>query len=230
MKKCNKCHMELEETSFPFSLTGDKTRRIGFCEDCNAKVKAYNKKYREDADSAKVLASAKKRWRESDHGIEVTAKYQSSQLNKDAQSKYWKSSKGKLAVDRRLTKHRHSIDLQIGFWQLLTGSRNTSSVVFRCTEFKSAAQVVAHIEHTRLNSMAWKDYGTTWEIDHKIPRSAYNHDDPEDVMRCWSCANVRACWKSANRSKNDQICPELVREVPVGYHPKSWSGVGSSVV
>jgi len=220
MKRCNKCHMELEETSFPFSRTGDKTRRIGFCEDCNVKVKAYNKRYREDPDGAEVLASAKKRWRESDHGIEVTQEYRGSQLNKDAQSKYWKSSKGKEAVDRRLAKHRHSIDIQIGFSQLVSGARKKSSVVFRCTEFKTASAVIFHVKSTLLDGMKWQDYGTTWEIDHKIPRSAYNHDDAEDVLRCWSRANVRACWKTANRSKNAQLCPTLVQEVPIAYHPK----------
>jgi len=221
--------MELEETSFPFSQTGDKTRRIGFCEDCNVKVKAYNKRYREDPDGAEVLASAKKRWRESDHGIEVTQQYRGSQLNKDAQSKYWKSNKGKEAVDRRLTKHRHSIDIQIGVSQLVSGKRKKSAVVFRCTEFKTAAALIAHVKSTLLDGMQWKDYGATWEIDHKIPRSAYNHDDPEDVLRCWSRANVRACWKRTNRSKNALLCPALVQEVPVAYHPKSGLGIGSSV-
>lgn len=40
MNKCNKCHTELEEPSFPFNPTGGKTRRIGFCENGNAKTKA----------------------------------------------------------------------------------------------------------------------------------------------------------------------------------------------
>lgn len=230
MKKCNKCHLELKDESFPFRLTGDKTVRIGFCEDCNAKVKAYNKKYREDPESSKVLASAKSKWRHSEHGTNVTKEYRNSQLNKDAQAKYWKSSKGKVSVKRRLTKHRHSIDIQIGFSQLLSGARKKSSVVFRCTEFKTAEAVVAHVKSTLVNGMKWKDYGITWEVDHKIPRSSYDHDDPEDVLRCWSHANVRACCKTTNRSKNCQLCPELVQEVPTTYHPKSWLGIGSSVV
>ena len=222
MKTCNKCRQELPETEFPFSKTGDSIRRIGFCHDCNVKVKAYNKQYREDPESAKVMSNAKKRWSGSEHGIAVTAAYRDSDMNKAAQSKYWKSPKGKVAVANRLKNHRHSIDLQIGFWHLLAGGRKTSSVVFFNTEFKSKHDVVNHIESVKLDSMHWNEYGVTWEIDHKIPRSEYNHDDPEDVLRCWSHENVRACCIRANRSKNSKVIPALRDEVPVSKWPKKW--------
>ena len=136
--------------------------------------------------------------------MQVTEEYQGSQLNKEAQAKYWKSAKGKEAVQRRLTKHRHSIDIQIGFSQLVSGSRKKSSVVFRCTEFKTAAAVIRHVKSTLLDGMRWSEYGSTWEIDHKIPRSAYDHDDPEDVLRCWSRANVRACCYCSSSSLRAQ--------------------------
>ena len=229
MKKCNKCKSEFPDSQFPFSSTGDKTKRIGFCTDCNVKVKEYNTKYRKDPKGAKVIAKAKERWKKSDRGIAITKVYSNGQLNKDAQSKYWKSEKGKLACHSRLTKHRHSIDLQIGFWQLLSGSRKTSAVVFRCTEFKSANDVLAHVKSTLSNSSKWEDYGSLWEIDHIIPRSAYNHDDPEDVYRCWSRGNIRSCTKVENRSKNCSIDRALVEAVPLHLHPKQWSSGGSSV-
>ena len=223
MKTCNKCKNTFPDAQFPFSLTGDKTRRIGFCIDCNVKVKAYNKKYREDPKSALVLASCKKRWRDSDHGKAVTHTYVRSDMNKEAQAKYWATDNGKEAARRRLEKHRHSIDLQIGFSQLLSGSRKVSGVVFRCTEFKSAEEVKAHVYSTLQPNMRPEDYGSTWEVDHKIPRSEYDHDDPEDVYRCWSRANIRASWITDNRSKNCSVVPNVVATVPHGMRPKRWA-------
>lgn len=223
MKICNKCKQLLPDAQFPFSLIGDKTRRIGFCVDCNVKVKAYNKHSREDPRASLVLKTAKKRWRDSEHGQEVTHTYVHGDMNKEAQARYYTSEKGKDTAAKCRAKHRHSIDLQIGFSQLLSGSRETSSVVFRCTEFKSAEEVREHVHSTLDPSMRVDDYGVTWEVDHKIARCEYDHDDPEDVLRCWSRANIKAEWITDNRSKNSRIVESVVATVPHGQRPKQWS-------
>lgn len=220
VKKCNRCGQCKLLVEFPFSATGDKTRRIGFCEPCQQLVKDYNKKYRQSPDSASVLATCKKRWNESDHGKAVTSEYRKSDMNKEAQSKYAKSEEGKSKAKAFRDDNRLSIDLQIGISHLLT-SRNTSKVVFNNTEFKSKADVVTFFrKQCELKGFDFAKYGIDWSVEHKIPRIAYDHDDPEDVLRCWSRNNMTVATPTENKSKNAKIEPAVAKEVPRASWPK----------
>lgn len=227
MKECNRCHLLKTDEEFPFSTKGDKTKRIGFCEPCNIVVKEKNAARRADPVKHKQDLAGKKRYRDSAHGAAKIKEFNCSEQNKKCQQKYWKSNKGKESVQRRLAKHRKSIDLQIGVWQLLSGSRKTSSVVFNRTEFKTSKQLSDHLKSTFPpgSQFSMENYGVAWEVDHKIPRSAYDHDDDDDTKRCWSAANMWACTPKTNKAKNDDIDIELASTVPQQFWPKAWQGV-----
>jgi len=216
-----------DDEEFPLSTKGDKTKRIGFCAPCNVIVKEKNAARRADPVKHKQDIAGKKRYRDSAHGAAKVKEFSASSKNKDCQRKYWRSEKGKQSVNRRLVKHRKSINLQIGVWHLLSGCRKTSSVVFNRTEFKTSTQLSDHMKSTFPPSaqFSMENYGTAWEVDHKIPRSAYDHDDDDDTNRCWSKANMRACGSKTNKEKNDSIDIELAYTVPEQFWPKAWHGV-----
>lgn len=64
-----------------------------------------------------------------------------------------------------------------------------------------------HLEKHFLKGMSWDNYGTDWEIDHKIPKVAFNYEHPEDIdfRKAWGLKNLQPLWKSANRRKYDKI-------------------------
>ncbi len=55
--------------------------------------------------------------------------------------------------------------------------------------------------------MSWENYGTVWEIDHKIPIAAFNFERPEDIdfKKCWELKNLRPLEIYKNRSKQARI-------------------------
>lgn len=71
----------------------------------------------------------------------------------------------------------------------------------------SSQDLMDHLERLFQPGMTWDNYGEVWEIDHKIPRSAFNYEAPEDIdfSRCWSLGNLQPLWKSENRSKRDKL-------------------------
>lgn len=68
-------------------------------------------------------------------------------------------------------------------------------------------QLKAHIESLFKPGMTWENYGTVWEIDHKMPIAAFNFDSPEHVefRLCWSLENLQPLGVSENRSKGAKI-------------------------
>mgnify|MGYP001573329522 CR=1 FL=1 len=63
-----------------------------------------------------------------------------------------------------------------------------------------------HLERQFRGSMGWINYGE-WEIDHRIPISAFNFDcsDHIDFRRCWALSNLQPLWAKENLSKNDKL-------------------------
>eukprot|EP00966_Prymnesium_polylepis_P185566 4301550-Prymnesium_polylepis.1 len=72
-------------------------------------------------------------------------------------------------------------------------------------------------------NLRFEDHGITWEVEHKIPLSAYDHDKAEDVRRCWSPENMRACSKIENRKKSYKIYDHLCLEVGTDKYPIAWN-------
>jgi len=63
-----------------------------------------------------------------------------------------------------------------------------------------------HLEKQFTKGMSWDNYGE-WEIDHKIPISAFNFDSPEhlDFKRCWALSNLQPMWGTENRIKGYKL-------------------------
>jgi hypothetical protein len=70
------------------------------------------------------------------------------------------------------------------------------------------------------------NYGKTgvWEIDHRIPQEAYNFDDPNDILRCWSARNVRGISREENSRKKMALLDDQMEYVGADCFPASWGG------
>lgn len=68
-------------------------------------------------------------------------------------------------------------------------------------------QLKNHLEKRFEPGMTWENYGTFWEIDHKIPVSVFNFSKPEDIdfRLCWSLKNLQPLESKQNRCKGTRL-------------------------
>jgi len=69
-------------------------------------------------------------------------------------------------------------------------------------------QLKKHLEKQFKAGMTWENYGKGgWEIDHKIPQTAFNYEKPEDddFKKCWALKNLQPLWAKENILKGNKI-------------------------
>tara|TARA_R100001594_G_scaffold128839_1_gene167278 strand:- start:1161 stop:2159 length:999 start_codon:yes stop_codon:yes gene_type:complete len=64
-----------------------------------------------------------------------------------------------------------------------------------------------------------------FHIDHKIPVSAYNLNDKDDIKNCFNPINLQWLNATDNCSKGNKIIKSLIKTLPTEIYPKSWGGV-----
>jgi 5-methylcytosine-specific restriction endonuclease McrA len=95
--------------------------------------------------------------------------------------------------------------------QGLTKSIHTMEAI-GCTDEFIQNHLASQFWTTRPNSkdpnaptvMTIENYGEEWEIDHIIPKSSFDHSDPEQVKLCWNYTNLQPLWWEDNLIKSDK--------------------------
>ena len=62
-----------------------------------------------------------------------------------------------------------------------------------------------HLEKTFKPGMTRKNYGKVWEMDHIIPCSSFDLNNPEEQIKCFNYKNLQALTPYENRAKSDKI-------------------------
>jgi hypothetical protein len=64
-----------------------------------------------------------------------------------------------------------------------------------------------HLEKQFTTEMTWENYGTVWVVDHKIPKSVFNYEKPEDIdfKKCWALPNLQPLEKIENIKKSNKL-------------------------
>lgn len=65
-----------------------------------------------------------------------------------------------------------------------------------------------HIEVQFKKGMDWENYGTVWHLDHHIPVSAFDPENPREWEACWHFSNLKPLNKKDNLRKGKKICLE----------------------
>ena len=68
-------------------------------------------------------------------------------------------------------------------------------------------QLMVHLEKQFTSKMLWENYGSYWHLDHKIPITAFNFQETEDIdfSRCWALNNLQPLEKITNIRKGNKI-------------------------
>tara|TARA_B110001450_G_C17556339_1_gene454813 strand:- start:125 stop:835 length:711 start_codon:yes stop_codon:yes gene_type:complete len=93
------------------------------------------------------------------------------------------------------------------------------------SDFAGIDDVQSHFASKMTGCMTLANHGSVWHIEHGVAICWYDHDDPEDVQRCWSKANLSAMLASENREKWYKIDDAIANSVGPSNWPKSWNGV-----
>ena len=224
-RRCTRCKRDLSPCAFNRSPAGTLRKH---CRDCNAKNKTYretspvyvaysatdDRKAMNSANSARYRASPKgkayiKKWNKTEKGLANKKKC------RDNENERVRNDTG-----RRLEKRLHH-----RFWSMMKGQRMNSVTMWENTEFADA-DLMTHLEPLLVGEMTLDNYGPLWHIEHAIPCVAYDHSNPQDVLRCWSRANIRPLLGLENRKKRCKIIPSLCLAVGADYWPVAWGGRG----
>jgi hypothetical protein len=94
------------------------------------------------------------------------------------------------------------------------GAHHASSLIGCSTK-----QLAKHLESQFSKGMSWENYGIEgWHVDHILPCSSFNHNDPRHVAQCWHWTNLRPLWAKENMLKSDEITEPQMNLMLGGLH------------
>lgn len=68
----------------------------------------------------------------------------------------------------------------------------------------SIPEFKAHLEEQFEQGMTWENYGK-WEIDHILPLSSFNLENPEELKKACHYSNMQPLWKADNIRKGAKL-------------------------
>lgn len=217
LKKCKQCNEEKDESLFP------KTGRL--CKACKKLYWAdyYQKNrteirqaYAEDNSYAKEYYQAnKEKIKAKEVDPEWWADYyaRNGERIREQTRSYYQENRDKVHARRRkYVSQRYKEDIQYRLSMQLR--RRFSSAVQGKTKGGSAVrdlgctivELKAHLESKFWPGMTWDNYGLKgWHIDHIIPLSSFNLEDPDQVKKACHYTNLQPLWAEDNLKKGDKI-------------------------
>jgi hypothetical protein len=63
---------------------------------------------------------------------------------------------------------------------------------------------IKHLENSFDDKINWDTFAT-WDIDHIIPQTSFDHTDPLQVKLCWHYTNLRPLTRPDNIAKSDKL-------------------------
>ncbi len=143
-------------------------------------------------------------------------RFRGSEKFKRSKKKYCQSTHGKAQMSKeqaiRYARGKIAYRLTTEMGNVLAGRRNYTCMITH-TSFESTEEFREHISSTWAEGMNWSNFGQgadKWSVGHKIPKSKYDFDNPEDVRRCWSKQNVAAQWWADNKAQSSSLPSQAV--------------------
>lgn len=182
-KRCSTCMVVKEAVCFPLSK--------GQCTDC--------------------INSRRCDHRTTDRGQKTMQRQNKSKSHAKARLKWQRTDSGRSSMKRRNSNSRkirkedpgrhleHNIMVKVRL--MVKGTRKGSATVQKHTGFRDRHHIIDHLQSMFTEDMSFDNYGRYgWHVGHRIPRSAYDKDNPVDVLRCWNPDNIFPQWGDENIS------------------------------
>lgn len=226
--QCIRCHKTKPNSEFGQRKWKGELVRVRSCRDCAEKACKVQKMFSKTEKGKAII----KNWNSSNGHSEALARYQKTDGYKHAVSKYEKTDKNKAKQKRRHDKIMADAGKKLmkmmtnRISDQMAGRRKESGTLASFTSFASADEARVHFESTFKHGMSMDNYGTAWEIEHRIAKKWYDSSDEDDVRRCWNARNLCALAPKENNNKRIRIPSEdELYQIGVDFWPKSWNGV-----
>jgi hypothetical protein len=210
-KKCPCCN-EIKGLS---EFYKNKKSNLGVTSHCKKCLCERSKKYANDHQEQKRKSD--KEWRiiNREHKARVERERYHKNPEKQIQNaKKWKASNpektkeiGRKKMAKYLATEKGKLSNYVAaiIRQAVHGgkaNRNWNSLV----DF-TVDQLRIHLEKLFQSGWTWENYGTAWEIDHKMPISIFNYKTPDDLdfRLCWSLKNLQPLSVADNRKKQNKL-------------------------
>ena len=109
--------------------------------------------------------------------------------------------------------------------ELIAGRQKTSKSFIELSGFASESEFLDAVKRgVQSKGMSYDMHGSGWQLDHRIPREAYDFNDPEDVRRCWSPKNVHVLSSADNHAKSWKLLDHYLMEAGAENFPVAWNG------
>lgn len=201
-KKCAWCNKVKCVTEFRLKADGNP---YAHCDNCKSKHTEGQAKYTKTPAGVET----KKRYLQGPKGI--------------AKNKRHNSKRVELRRFDPCAKLDHSLSTIASM--LISGKRISSEFFVERTGFESVDRFVALVsEDCVRKGFNMSEYGFTWQLDHKIPRTAYRFDVERDVRCCWSPKNVHCLSIADNKAKSLKLLDHYLMEAGAENFPVSWDG------
>ena len=118
---------------------------------------------------------------------------------------------------RKKPKNKPRQRLSKRFREIMNSTRRGGTNYLRDFIGCSSSTLRKHLESQFKNGMKWSNYGTKWHVDHILPVASFDHNDIEQVRKCWHYSNLRPLCAIENMEKSDTIVdcqPELLLQLP----------------
>jgi len=189
--------------------------------------RASNAKRYEVVKESQHYKNMKKKWKKTPKGKECNKRSRHTEAGKARQLRNSK----KVYSKRRLNtawKLKQGIGNRIR--EMLRNTGTISGKVSEYTSIESGESLKQHIESLfpKDGSMSWENWGhrgeDIWNIGHRIAQAMYDAQDPNDMKRCWSFANIFPQWSIENQILGTTLpSNEELLELKTIW-PKSWRG------
>lgn len=167
------------------------------------KAKISNAKWAAE-NQDKLKASRKDQWAKADKDVEREKNRRWIADNPEKAREIWRRKDEK---KRSMPKGRLDDAMARGVHRGLVHGAKSGRRTFDLLGY-TVNELMDHLEKQFTDGMSWSNYGKGgWEIDHVIPRSAFNYETPQDIdfMRCWALSNLQPLWCSENRAKRNKL-------------------------
>jgi hypothetical protein len=181
----------------------------------------------------------KKKTRSSEHGKEMSRRYEQTPHRKAWHKTWAKTPKGRAVQfrgnhsdSRRVSRKRSKVMIAIGskICKMLRNGGLESGTVSASTQFGTNDELRSHLTTTFDTGMHFGNHGNGaghWHVGHRIARAMYDPSDPEDVRRCWSKPNIFAQWGDENLELGVKLPDDATLHslIELKLEPKAWGGV-----
>jgi hypothetical protein len=242
MRFCSACKQFKDPKCFG-TFKKDPSKLLAQCSQCTEYKRKYAKSSKGKAFTKKRNADPKRKEYKKEHAQKESSRVvqRAAAAALEATGKYeerrtaWKKSPNGQKLAKRMSKNRSAKlredpaarlawNIRVRLYSTLTGRIISSKTIKDNTEFSNCREILDHFEALLSEGMTMDNYGSVWHIDHRIALCWYDHSDPDDVLRCWSKANLVPLFGVENVRKSYKIQDSECVAVGPGVWPKSWNG------